>query len=47
MLKIFRKYTKVTIWFVVDGEAVFLATMNMQRQWTRNGRIYLANRWNI
>jgi deazaflavin-dependent oxidoreductase (nitroreductase family) len=27
---------QVTIWFVVDGETVFLTTMNMARQWTRN-----------
>lgn len=27
---------KVTIWFLVDGETVYLTTMNMRRQWTRN-----------
>jgi deazaflavin-dependent oxidoreductase (nitroreductase family) len=29
---------EVTIWFLVDGETetVYLTTMNMQRQWTRN-----------
>jgi deazaflavin-dependent oxidoreductase (nitroreductase family) len=27
---------EVTIWFLVDGEKVYLTTMNMQRQWTRN-----------
>jgi deazaflavin-dependent oxidoreductase (nitroreductase family) len=27
---------EVTIWFLVDGEMVYLATMNMERQWTRN-----------
>lgn len=27
---------EVTIWFLVDDETVYLATMNMQRQWTRN-----------
>src|SRR5262245_38109623 len=27
---------EVTIWFLVDGETVYLATMNMERQWTRN-----------
>ena len=26
----------VTIWFVVDDDAVYLATMNRQRQWVRN-----------
>jgi deazaflavin-dependent oxidoreductase (nitroreductase family) len=28
----------VTIWFVVDGEAVYLQTMDMRRQWPRNVR---------
>lgn len=28
----------VTIWFVVDGGTVYLATMNRQRQWVRNIR---------
>lgn len=27
---------EVTIWFLVDGETVYLVTMSMQRQWTRN-----------
>jgi len=27
---------EVTIWFLVDGDIVYLTTMNMQRQWTRN-----------
>ena len=27
---------EVTIWFLVDGDTVYLTTMNMQRQWTRN-----------
>ncbi len=27
---------EVTIWFLVDGDRVYLATMNMQRNWTRN-----------
>jgi deazaflavin-dependent oxidoreductase (nitroreductase family) len=31
---------EVTIWFLVDGSTVYLATMNMQRQWTRNVRAY-------
>lgn len=26
----------VTIWFVVDGDTVYLATMNRGRQWVRN-----------
>ena len=26
----------VTTWFLVDGEAVYLATMKMNRDWTRN-----------
>jgi deazaflavin-dependent oxidoreductase (nitroreductase family) len=30
------KAYQVTIWFVVDGAAVYLATMNRQRQWVRN-----------
>lgn len=27
---------QVTIWFLVEGETVYLVTQNMQRQWTRN-----------
>lgn len=27
---------EVTIWFLVDGDRIYLVTMNMQRQWTRN-----------
>ncbi|HXY50286.1 MAG TPA: nitroreductase family deazaflavin-dependent oxidoreductase [Terriglobales bacterium] len=27
---------EVTIWFVVDGERVFLGTANVGRQWVRN-----------
>ena len=27
---------QVTIWFLVDGNDVFLTTMNMDRQWTQN-----------
>lgn len=27
---------EVTIWFLVEGDTVYLTTMNMQRQWTRN-----------
>ena len=27
---------QVTIWFMVDGAAVYLGTMNRDRQWTRN-----------
>jgi hypothetical protein len=26
----------VTIWFLVDGEIVYLATANASRQWVRN-----------
>jgi deazaflavin-dependent oxidoreductase (nitroreductase family) len=26
----------VTIWFIVDGERVFIATANKNRQWVRN-----------
>jgi deazaflavin-dependent oxidoreductase (nitroreductase family) len=27
---------QVTIWFLADGDQVFLTTMNMARQWTQN-----------
>jgi deazaflavin-dependent oxidoreductase (nitroreductase family) len=27
---------EVTIWFMVDGDRVYLSTLNMQRNWTRN-----------
>jgi deazaflavin-dependent oxidoreductase (nitroreductase family) len=27
---------QVTIWFLVDGDHIYLVTMNMERQWTRN-----------
>ena len=27
---------EVTIWFLPDGECVYLTTMNMQRSWPRN-----------
>jgi hypothetical protein len=27
---------EVTIWFLVDGDIVYLTTMNMERQWTQN-----------
>ncbi len=30
---------EVTIWFLVDGATVYLATMNMKRQWTRNVQV--------
>lgn len=30
------KAYEVTIWFLVDGATVYLVTMNMKRQWTRN-----------
>lgn len=26
----------VTVWFMVEGETVYLATMDMRRQWPRN-----------
>ncbi len=29
----------VTIWFVVDGETVWLASADLRRQWTRNVRV--------
>jgi hypothetical protein len=29
----------VTIWFVVDGDTVYLATANASRQWVRNDGI--------
>jgi len=29
----------VTIWFLVDGDTVYLVTMNMKRQWTRNVQV--------
>jgi deazaflavin-dependent oxidoreductase (nitroreductase family) len=30
------KLYQVTIWFLVDGDAVYLATANASRQWVRN-----------
>ena len=30
------KAYEVTIWFVVDGDAMYLTTMNRGRQWVRN-----------
>jgi deazaflavin-dependent oxidoreductase (nitroreductase family) len=30
---------EVTIWFLVDGDTVYLTTMNMKRQWTQNVQI--------
>ena len=27
---------RVTIWFLLDGDNVYLTTMNMARQWTQN-----------
>jgi len=27
---------QVTIWFMVEGETVYLATANRKRQWRRN-----------
>ena len=27
---------EVTIWFLVEGDTIFLVTANMDRQWTRN-----------
>ncbi len=27
---------EVTVWFLVEGDTVYLTTMNMQHQWTRN-----------
>ena len=27
---------QVTIWFLPDGDHIYLSTMNMQRHWTRN-----------
>jgi deazaflavin-dependent oxidoreductase (nitroreductase family) len=32
------KTYEVTIWFVVDGERLYLATANAERQWVRNVR---------
>jgi hypothetical protein len=29
----------VTIWFLVEGETVYLVTQNMGRQWTRNVQV--------
>ena len=29
----------VTIWFMVDGDIIYLATASMDRQWTRNVRV--------
>ena len=31
-----RKPHEVTIWFVVDGDKVYLGTANVNRQWVRN-----------
>ena len=31
---------EVTIWFLVDDETMYLSTMNMQRQWTRNVQVH-------
>ncbi len=30
---------EVLIWFMVEGEAVYLATLNKDRQWCRNVRV--------
>jgi deazaflavin-dependent oxidoreductase (nitroreductase family) len=30
---------EVTIWFLVDADAVYLTTMNMKRQWTQNAQV--------
>jgi len=30
---------EVTIWFLVDGDTVYLVTANVQRQWTRNVQV--------
>ncbi len=30
---------EVTIWFLVDADAVSLTTMNMTRQWTQNVQV--------
>ena len=27
---------EVTVWFLVEGDTVYLTTMNLRRQWTRN-----------
>lgn len=32
------KTYQVTIWFVVDGERIFLATASAARQWVKNAR---------
>jgi len=32
----FGKPYEVKIWFVVDGDKVFIGTANVQRQWVRN-----------
>jgi deazaflavin-dependent oxidoreductase (nitroreductase family) len=29
---------EVTIWFIVDGETIYLPTANLRRQWPRNVR---------
>jgi len=29
---------EVTIWFMVDGDAIYLGSANVRRQWTRNVR---------
>ncbi len=30
----------VTIWFLVDGDLIYLTTANMDRQWTRNVQVH-------
>jgi deazaflavin-dependent oxidoreductase (nitroreductase family) len=30
---------EVTIWFLVDADALYLTTMNMKRQWTQNVQV--------
>jgi deazaflavin-dependent oxidoreductase (nitroreductase family) len=30
---------EVTIWFLVDGDTVYLVTANVRRQWTRNVQV--------
>ena len=31
---------EVTIWFLVDGDLIYLATANIERQWTRNVQVH-------
>ena len=38
---------EVTIWFLVDGETVYLATANASRQWVRNVQANPSISWGV